>query len=67
MKPPVAEFSATGVHYSAPFPARLLGHFGFTHVGRSFDAVQYVHNTKGEQLLLLLAGGRPKVCFNSAV
>ena len=25
---------------------RLIGPFGFTHVGRSFDGVQYVYNTK---------------------
>ena len=36
---------------------RLLGHFGFTHVGRSFDAVQYVHNTKESNFTFV--GGRP--------
>ena len=36
---------------------RLLGHFGFTHVGRSFDGVQYVHNTKESNFTFV--GGRP--------
>jgi hypothetical protein len=36
---------------------RLIGHFGFTHVGRSFDAVQYVRNTKHSNFTLV--GGRP--------
>ena len=36
---------------------RLLGNFGFTHVGRSFDAVQYVHNTKHNNFTFV--GGRP--------
>ncbi len=36
---------------------RLIGHFGFTHVGRSFDAVQYVRNTKAGNFTFV--GGRP--------
>ena len=36
---------------------RLIGHFGFTHVGRSFDAIQYIHNTK--QSNFTLVGARP--------
>ena len=36
---------------------RLIGHFGFTHVGRSFDAIQYVHNTKRNNFTFV--GGRP--------
>lgn len=36
---------------------RLIGSFGFTHVGRSFDAVQYTRNTKTGNLTLV--GGRP--------
>jgi hypothetical protein len=36
---------------------RLIGHFGFTHIGRSFDAVQYVRNTKHSNFTLV--GGRP--------
>ena len=35
---------------------RLIGNFGFTHIGRSFDAVQYVRNTKKSNFTL--AGGR---------
>ena len=36
---------------------RLIGHFGFTHVGRSFDAAQYVHNTRKANFTFV--GGRP--------
>jgi hypothetical protein len=36
---------------------RLLGNFGFTHVGRSFDAVQFVHNAKTGNFTFV--GGRP--------
>lgn len=36
---------------------RLIGPFGFTHIGRSFDAVQYVHNTKTSNFTFV--GGRP--------
>lgn len=36
---------------------RLIGHFGFTHIGRSFDAIQYVHNTKKNNFTFV--GGRP--------
>jgi hypothetical protein len=36
---------------------RLLGHFGWTHVGRSFDAVHYVRNTKSGNFTFV--GGRP--------
>jgi hypothetical protein len=36
---------------------RLIGHFGFTHVGRSFDAVQYIRNTKHSNFTFI--GGRP--------
>lgn len=36
---------------------RLLGNFGFTHVGRSFDGAQYGFNTP--KLNLTLIGGRP--------
>ncbi|HEX7176067.1 MAG TPA: alginate export family protein [Pyrinomonadaceae bacterium] len=36
---------------------RLIGHFGFSHVGRSFDAVQYVRNTKSGNFTFV--GGRP--------
>jgi hypothetical protein len=36
---------------------RLIGPFSFTHIGRSFDAVQYVHNTK--QSNFTFVGGRP--------
>lgn len=36
---------------------RLLGNFGFSHVGRSFDGAQYVFN--GSKLNLTLFGGRP--------
>lgn len=36
---------------------RLLGNFGFAHVGRSFDAVQYVRNTKSGNFTFV--GGRP--------
>lgn len=32
---------------------RLIGPFGFTHVGRSFDGVQYVYNTKQNNVTLL--------------
>lgn len=35
---------------------RLIGHFGFTHVGRSFDALQYVRNTKHSNFTFV--GGR---------
>lgn len=34
---------------------RLVGNFGFSHVGRSFDGVQYVRNTPGANLTLLAA------------
>ncbi|HEX4948317.1 MAG TPA: alginate export family protein [Blastocatellia bacterium] len=34
---------------------RLIGPFGFTHVGRSFDGVQYVYNTKQSNITLLAA------------
>ena len=36
---------------------RLIGNFGFSHVGRSFDALQYVHNTKNGNFTFV--GGRP--------
>lgn len=36
---------------------RLLGNFGFTYVGRSFDAVQYVRNTRSGNFTFV--GGRP--------
>jgi hypothetical protein len=36
---------------------RLLGNFGFSHVGRSFDGAQYVAN--GSTLNLTAFGGRP--------
>jgi hypothetical protein len=32
---------------------RLIGPFGFTHIGRSFDGVQYVRNTKESNVTLL--------------
>ncbi|MBL8204488.1 MAG: alginate export family protein [Blastocatellia bacterium] len=32
---------------------RLIGPFGFTHVGRSFDGVQYVYNTKQNNVTFL--------------
>ena len=32
---------------------RLLGNFGFSHVGRSFDGIQYVRGTPGMNLTLL--------------
>ena len=35
---------------------RLIGNFGFSHVGRSFDAVQYVRDNKSSNLTLV--GGR---------
>lgn len=35
---------------------RLIGNFGFSHVGRSFDAVQYVRDTGSSNLTLV--GGR---------
>jgi Alginate export len=34
---------------------RLIGPFGFTHIGRSFDGVQYVRNTPGSNFTLLCA------------
>ncbi len=34
---------------------RLIGTFGFSHVGRSFDGVQYVRNTKASNLTLVAA------------
>ena len=39
------------------FAHRLIGHFGFTHIGRSFDAIQYVRNTKKSNFTFV--GGRP--------
>lgn len=36
---------------------RLIGNFGFTHVGRSFDALQFVRNTSASNVTLL--AGRP--------
>ncbi len=36
---------------------RLLGNFGFTHIGRSFDAIQYVRNTSRSNFTFV--GGRP--------
>jgi hypothetical protein len=36
---------------------RLIGHFGFSHVGRSFDAVEYVRALKGGNFTFV--GGRP--------
>lgn len=36
---------------------RLLGNFGWSHVGRSYDAVQYVRSTKSGNLTFV--GGRP--------
>lgn len=32
---------------------RLIGPFGFTHIGRSFDGVQYVRNTTSSNITLL--------------
>ena len=32
---------------------RLIGPFGFTHIGRSFDGVQYVRNTKDSNFTVL--------------
>lgn len=32
---------------------RLIGPFGFTHIGRSFDGLQYVRNTKDSNFTLL--------------
>ncbi|MBI3477386.1 MAG: alginate export family protein [Acidobacteria bacterium] len=34
---------------------RLLGNFGFSHVGRSFDGIQYVRATPGMNVTLLIA------------
>lgn len=34
---------------------RLVGNFGFSHVGRSFDGVQYVRGTPGTNITLLAA------------
>jgi hypothetical protein len=34
---------------------RLIGSFGFTHIGRGFDGVHYVRNTKRNNLTLLAA------------
>lgn len=34
---------------------RLIGTFGFTHIGRSFDGAQYVHNAKSSNFTLLAA------------
>ena len=34
---------------------RLIGTFAFTHIGRSFDGVQYVRNTKSANFTLLAA------------
>jgi hypothetical protein len=34
---------------------RLIGNFGFSHVGRSFDGVQYVRGTSGMNVTLLAA------------
>ena len=34
---------------------RLIGPFGFTHIGRGFDGVQYVRNTKRNNFTLLAA------------
>jgi alginate export protein len=34
---------------------RLIGFFGFTHVGRSFDGVQYAHQTKTSNITFLAA------------
>lgn len=36
---------------------RLIGPFGFSHVGRSFDAIQYARNTKTGNFTFI--GGRP--------
>ena len=36
---------------------RLIGPFGFTHIGRSFDAIHYVRNTKASNFTFV--GGRP--------
>jgi hypothetical protein len=36
---------------------RLIGHFGFSHVGRSFDAVEYARNVKAGNFTFV--GGRP--------
>lgn len=36
---------------------RLIGPFGFTHVGRSFDGVQYIRSTKHSNFTFV--GGRP--------
>ncbi len=43
---------------------RLLGNFGFSHVGRSFDGIQYVRGTPGMNLTLLL-GVLPKASSKS--
>lgn len=34
---------------------RLIGTFGFTHVGRSFDGIQFVHNTNAGNLTFVAA------------
>jgi TorA maturation chaperone TorD len=34
---------------------RLIGNFGFSHVGRGFDGVEFVRNTKQDNLTLLAA------------
>ena len=36
---------------------RLIGNFGFTHIGRSFDAIQFVRNTTKSNFTFV--GGRP--------
>ena len=36
---------------------RLIGHFGFTHIGRSFDAIQFVRSTNKSNFTFV--GGRP--------
>ena len=45
------------VHFREQIAHRLIGNFGFTAVGRSFDALEYVRNTKRTNLTLV--AGRP--------
>lgn len=48
---------------SARIPHRLIGNFGFSHVGRSVDGAQYIHNTPS--LNLTAVAFRPTVgAFN---
>jgi hypothetical protein len=40
---------------------RLIGNFGFTHVGRSFDGVQFAHDTPNWNLTVMAARATPGV------